>query len=64
MEMKGHLWGPIASQCQEKGLIPSIPVPAPSAQGPGHRRMAQQGHRERETELEDIRVMNPILEQL
>lgn len=23
MEMKGHLWGPIASQCQEKGLIPS-----------------------------------------
>lgn len=60
---EGTFVGPHCKPVSGEGSDP-VPVPAPSAQSPGHRRMAQQGHRERETELEDIRVMNPILEQL
>lgn len=60
---EGTFVGPHCKPASGEGSDP-VPVPAPSAQGPGHRRMAQQGHRERETELEDIRVTNPILEQL
>lgn len=63
MEMKGHLWGPHCKPVPGAGADP-VPVPAPSAQGPGHRRMAQQGHGERETGLGDIRAMNPIIERL